>query len=365
MSCPNDSTCSRRSIETENCNGESVAPCTQMLSSKDQLESPHRLLIVIVNFRTSSLTIDCLASLEADITVLPDAKVVVVENASGDGSLDRLQSAVSQRGWSRWVRVDPLDQNLGFAGGNNAAIAPAVIEAPDTRPDFVLLLNPDTIVLPGAIVELLQFLEAHPQVGIAGSRLEGIDGIPQCSAFRFPGVFSEAISGFRLGLLSSMLNRFVVAPPIQASAHRTDWVAGACMLVRREVIDRIGLLDQKYFMYYEEVDFCLRAARAGWPCWYLPSARVVHLVGQSSGVTSNEGQTRRLPKYWYQSRRRYFVKNHGRLYALATELAWMVGYLTWKARCWIQRKDVPTVPFRIVDSMRWIVWPLLGMRQGE
>ncbi|NJL30319.1 MAG: glycosyltransferase family 2 protein [Phycisphaerales bacterium] len=119
------------------------------------------------------------------------------------------------------------------------------------------------------------------------------------------------------------------------------------------------MLDEGYFMYYEEVDLCLRARRAGWECWYVPAARVVHLVGQSSGVKQNQDNLKPLPRYWFDSRRRYFQKNHGRGYALITELAWMIGHLTWCLRSRLQRKSSRPTPGRVRDSLRFVVWPLV------
>ena len=113
-------------------------------------------------------------------------------------------------------------------------------------PDYILLLNPDTVVRPGAIVELLQFMEASPKVGLTGARLEEPDGTPQRSAFRFPTVLGELENGVRLGVLTRLLSRNVVAPPVSAEASRADWLSGACLMVRREVFDAVGLLDEGY-----------------------------------------------------------------------------------------------------------------------
>src|SRR5262249_24939007 len=159
-----------------------------------------------------------------------------------------------------------------------------ILAAPNP-PDYVLLLNPDTVVRPGAIRPLIDFMERHPEVGITGCRLEYPDGEPQRSAFRFPTIWSEFEGGIRVGVLSKLLNREVVAPRVSDEPHPTDWMAGASMLVRRAVFDDIGLMDEGYFLYFEETDFCLRARRAGWPGWYVPASHVVHLVGQASGVT--------------------------------------------------------------------------------
>jgi hypothetical protein len=300
-----------------------------------------RVLIVIVNYRSASLAIDSLRSLAPEIAAMGGpsvARAVVTDNASGDDSVERLTRAVRENHWGDWATIQPLARNGGFAYGNNEAIRPA-LASPDA-PDYVLLLNPDTLVRPGAIAALTEFMDAHPDPGIAGSRLEDPDGTPQRSAFRFHTVFSELEAGLRLGVVSKALRRYVVAPPVPQGGEplKVDWVAGASMIVRRAVFDAVGLMDEAYFMYFEEVDFCLRAARNGWPCWYVPASRVVHLVGQSSGVTDTKRVTKRRPKYWFDSRRRYFLVNHGAVKTVLADLAWALGFATFRTRQFLQRK---------------------------
>lgn len=305
-----------------------------------------RLLIVIVNYRTAGLTIGALESLEGEVGPL-DARVVVVDGCSGDGSAETLAEEVRRRGWSAWARVMPLQENRGFAFGNNAAIRPALLE-PDA-PEMVLLLNPDTVVRPGALAAMTAFLQTHPRAGIVGPRLEELDGTPQRSAFRFHSVLGEFERGARLGPVSRVLHRWVVAPPERDQAHRTDWVSGACLLVRRNVLEQVGLLDDGYFMYYEETDLCRRAARAGWECWYVPPARVAHLVARSSGG-------RPIPVHCLESRRRYFVKNHGRVYAAAADAAWACGHLLWRVRRALQRRPEIDPPRMLSEFLRHSVF---------
>lgn len=291
------------------------------------------LRIVIVNYRTPGLTIDCLASLEPELVNLPGAKVVVVEGGSGDDSAAQLADAIAQHDWSAWVTLDVRNENAGFAGGNNAAIVPALAESP--APEFILLLNPDTVVRPGAIHELLKFMEANPAAGLAGSRLEDPDATPQQSAFRFPSVRSEFETTIRFGPVSRLLKNKLVALPVSDTPHRCDWLAGASLIVRREVFDAVGPLDTDYFMYFEETDFCLAAQRAGFQAWYVPASRVVHLVGQASGVTVKNDTAKpakRRPAYWFESRKRYFVKNHGKRVATLADAVWIVGFALWRTR---------------------------------
>jgi GT2 family glycosyltransferase len=310
-----------------------------------------RLSVIIVNYRTGGLVIDCLRSLAAEVGRAPDFRVTVVDNASGDGSASAIWEAIRGGPWHDWAGVVALENNVGFAGGNNAVLRP-VLASPEPPP-YVLLLNPDTVVRPGALRALVDFMEGHPEVGIAGSRLEDPDGTPQRSAFRFPTLASELEGGIRLGLVSRLLHRRVVAPPVQREPHPTDWVAGASMIVRRAVFESVGLLDESYFLYFEEVDFCLRARRAGWSCWYVPGSRVVHLVGQSSGVTDTKRPPRRVPPYWFASRRHYFEKNHGRLYTLSADVTWTLAHGLWRLRRRLQRKPDTDPPHLLGDFIRF------------
>lgn len=308
------------------------------------------LLIVILNYRTPNLTIDCLRSLVGEVKSLPGIRVVVSDNASGDGSVEQIDSAIKTEGWHEWVSLMPLERNGGFAFGNNAPIRAALESA--NPPRYVLLLNPDTIVRPGAIGTLVEFMDSHPNVGIAGSRLENPDGTPQRSAFRFHTVLSELEDGLRLGIVSKLLEKSVVAPPVPEASIQTDWVSGASIIVRREVFEQVGLLDEEYFMYYEETDFCWRAKKAGWNCWYVPQSRIIHFVGQSSGVHDPNLPAKRLPQYWFDSRRRYFLKNYGWLSAFLADTVWSLGYILWRLRRVIQGKPDNDPPHLLEDFWR-------------
>ena len=265
-----------------------------------------RLLIVIVNYRTPELTVDCLRSLAPQIA--DGMRVVITDNLSGDDSIEKIGRAIDFNDW-KWAALIELHRNGGFAFGNNAAIETALKSG--EPPEYVLLLNPDTVLQDDAIEALLDYMDRHKDVGIAGSRLEDPDGTPQISAFRFHTIASEFERGLRLGIVTKLLSKRIVTPPVPTTEIETDWVAGASMIIRREVFEKIGLFDEKYFMYFEEVDFCLKAKRAGFKIGYVPSSRVVHLVGAASELSDARKHRKRRPTYWFDSRRRYFVKNHG------------------------------------------------------
>jgi GT2 family glycosyltransferase len=226
------------------------------------------------------------------------------------------------------VELSLAERNGGFAYGNNWAIRPAL--KTEHPPQYILLLNSDTEIFPSAVRALLEFMDSHPDVGIAGSSFEYPDGTDWPIAFRFITVWSELEQGLRLRIASQLLKNHIVARTMEKKIAPIDWVAGASMIIRRDVFEDIGLMDEGYFLYYEEVDFCLRARRAGWPCWYVPQSHVMHIAGQSTGVTARNQKPRRLPAYFFESRRRYFVKNFGLGYALAADLAYGVSHALWR-----------------------------------
>lgn len=287
------------------------------------------ILVAIVNYRTAPLAVACLASLVGEVAANPGTRVTVVDNASGDGSAAEIAAAISANGWEDWAALVESPVNGGFAAGVNVALRPA-LAAGDA--DLFWLLNPDTEVRPGALAALAGFLRARPKVGIAGSALDLADGTPWPYAFRFPTIVSEFEHGLRLGPVTRLLGRHVGLRRMGVEAARVDWVSGASMMVRREVIEAVGLFDEDYFLYFEETDFCRAADRAGWECWYVPEARVMHIAGQSTGLAGTGPTRQRRPGYWFEARRRYFVKNHGLAYTAATDIAWLAANATWRAR---------------------------------
>ena len=306
--------------------------------------------MIVVNYNTAGLVIDCLDSLAREAAGR-GMRVIVVDNDSPDGSAARVAGAIASRGWAGWAEVLPAGRNGGFSAGNNAALR--VLLADPDPPEFLWLLNPDTVVRPGALGELVAVLDAHPRAGLAGSRLEAPDGTVSRSAFRFPGVAAEFESGVRLGLVSRLLSRFLVAPPPRDRAHTSDWLSGASVLVRREVFEQVGLLDEGFFLYFEDVDFCRRAWAAGWECWHVPESRVVHLEGQATGMNGGERPARRVPPYWLAARRRYFVKHHGHLTAWVASLAWALGHASWRVRRRLQAKRDTDPPRLLEDFVRY------------
>ncbi len=320
----------------------------------------HRLLVVIVNWRSPDLVVECLRSMVEEVASIEGCFVCVVDNASGDGSAETMEQAISANGWRDWACVVRSDRNGGFATGNNLGVRE--MRNRGLRPEYVLLLNPDTLVRPNAFQVLLDFLESHADVGIAGGRSEDPDATPQECCFSFPGMVSEFSTYFGLGLFDRLARRSLARPGIPEVPTEVDWVSGAHMMIRWRVFEDIGLMDEGYFLYYEETDFTLRARRAGWRCWHIPQSRIVHLVGQSSGLSSRDARPPRRPGYWFESRRRYFVLNHGCLYAAITDGLVLIALTLSRLRSLVQPRINSGPPRFFRDLMSYS--PIL-FRRGE
>ena len=305
------------------------------------------VLTVILNWRTPEMT---LQSAEAAVAAMEgiDGGITIVDNDSGDGSFEKLQAGVAAKGWPR-VQVLQSGRNGGFGAGNNHGIRAGL--PPDHpgagRPDYVYLLNSDAFPEPGAIRALLNHLESHPQTGFAGSFIHGDDGAAHRTAFRFPSALGEFESHIRFGPVSRLLHRHIVAQPIPQATTRVDWLAGASLMMRQDVLDRIGLFDETFFLYFEETDLCRRAAQAGWPTDYVVESRVMHIGSVSTGMR----RWQRIPGFWLDSRLHYFGKNHGRIGAILATLAATTGGALWQLRRLIQRKDAQDPPHYLMDML--------------
>jgi hypothetical protein len=310
--------------------------------------------IAIVSYRSAELTIGCLRSIDAErSTPGVRVRVIVVDNASGDAPA--IAEAIEANTWSSWVTLVRAPRNGGFAYGNNLAFRIAREEGP---PNYFHLLNPDTLVRKGAIGALVRFLETHPSVGIAGSSFENLDGSDWPIAFRFPSILSEIESGLQISLASRLLQRWVVAVEMSSEPQPVDWVPGASMMIRPTVFDAIGGFDETYFLYFEETDFCLRAKNAGFPTWYVPESRVMHIVGQSTKVTVRNVALKRLPSYWFESRRRYFEVSYGTTRAVAVDLVALLAHAVGHLKRIAQRRKDRAVPYFLRDlALHSALWP--------
>jgi hypothetical protein len=266
-------------------------------NKQDASQYPPTLTVIIVSWNTIHLLRACLESLAA-ASLAPQMEVIVVDNASSDGSAAMVEHAFPS------VRLLRNSENVGFARANNQAIC-------YSRAPFVLLLNSDTVVPPHALAHLLEFMQQHPEAGACGPRLLQPDGEPQ--AFAFGG---DPTPGY---LLRRGLVRLLLRRPLHnwhtTQVQPVDWVSGACLLVRRAAIQQAGLLDEHFFMYFEDNDWCLRIRHCGWQVYYNPQVAITHIGGQS--LAQNPAARRA----YYHSLNYFYSQHYGTLARLWLRVA--------------------------------------------
>lgn len=258
------------------------------------------LSVVIVSWNVRDDLRECLRSLWRDGEGLA-MEVIVVDNASTDGTAEMVRQEFPQ------VRLVVNERNLGYTKANNIGIRLS-------RGKFILLLNPDTVVHKGALRALLACAEAHPEAGIIGTKLLNPDGSLQRSARSFPdigaGLFRNTLLG-RLFPNNPFVRRYLLTDFGYDAVREVDWVSGAAMLVRREVFERIGLLDEGFWAYCEDVDFCWRAKQAGFAVLFCPDAVITHKIGRSSDQKLAACLIQHHKSMW-----RFYLKNYRQRYPL-------------------------------------------------
>lgn len=293
------------------------------------------LSIIIVNWNTSGLLLQCLNSIYQAGSCFT-FEVIVVDNGSSDDSVSMVMKHFPG------VILIRNDQNLGFARANNQALLRG-------KGRYFVLLNSDTIVLPGAIDILVEAADRNPELGVVGPKLLNMNGTVQKSWASFPTLLSELL-GRNFGFRQPVANF--------PSAYEVDWIMGACMLVRAKTIEEVGRLDEDYFFYSEETDWCFRIKKKNWKIWYLTSAEIYHLGGGST----NRGSLAQLVRL-YQGKLLYFEKYHGSFMTTLLRFGLAIGntlgvirrviFLNWRDR---------ESAFQRIANQSKLVWCLLRNR---
>jgi len=269
------------------------------------------LSIAIPSWNTRDLLAQCLDSVYGSSAGL-DFETIVVDNASGDGSADMVAA--------RYPRVKLIRNrvNLGFAAACNIAFK-------HSAGRHFLLLNTDTIVLDNALRSLVDFMDDHPDAGAAGSRLLNRDGTLQRSCSRFPGLMTELFDALYLSKLfprSRLFGCYSMSYWDFGDVREVDFAGGSCLIVRREAIEEVGLLDESFFMYTEEADLCYRLWEHGWKVYHFPGAEVIHLGGESARRYGGD-----MLLHLYAGRNKFIRKHRGNTAAAAHRLIVALGAL--------------------------------------
>jgi hypothetical protein len=272
---------------------------SQTLGGKS--ESVPDLSISIVNWNTRDLLDDCLKSAKKSCAEI-DHEIIVVDNSSSDGSADMVAD--------KYPDVDLVRSriNLGFATANNVAFK-------HSRGRYFLLLNSDTIVLDDALPAMVSFMDDHPDAGAAGCKLLNQDGSLQRSCSPFPSLMTELFDALYLSKLfpkSRVFGSYAMSYWGFNETREVDFAGGSCLILRRDAVKEVGLMDESFFMYTEEADWCCRLKQKGWKVYFYPGAQIVHLGGESSKQYGSD-----IGLMLYSSRNQFLRKHRGRAYAAA------------------------------------------------
>jgi N-acetylglucosaminyl-diphospho-decaprenol L-rhamnosyltransferase len=273
------------------------------------------LSIIIVNWNTRDLLAQCLDSVVRN-PPSGESEIIVVDNASTD------DSSAMVRHWFPAVRLIENTRNLGFVGGNNQAL-------PLTCGKYILLLNSDTIVLSDALVRMVSFMDEHPDAGVVGGFVLNPDGTPQACFWDFPTIVSETAYAWGLDSRQPFLCWFGPRLGFKQDFLQVGWVLGATLMIRREALTQVGLLDENFFMYSEEVDWCYRVRQAGWKNYVLGAARIIHFGGQSSKQIPAP-----MKAELFRSKVKFFRKHQGAGAAALMEFVFAASIFT---RQWMYR----------------------------
>jgi len=259
------------------------------------------LSIIILNYKTRGLLKQCLKGIR--LFNLPlKYEIIVVDNASNDGTAEMMKEEFKE------VKFIQSEFNRGFSAGNNLGIKEA-------RGKYLLLLNPDIAVLNNAIFKMYQFMEANPKIGLAGPKLLNPDGTIQMSVKRFPSFWAHLYRRTPLGKLPfarRVIREYLMMDWDHKDSRPVDWVLGGSMIVRREALDKVGLLDERFFLYFEDVDWCRRFWQAGWQVYYIAEAEMVHYYKRESAENPGLGGLFKFPtRAHIASGIKYFVKYLG------------------------------------------------------
>ena len=274
------------------------------------LSSSPTLSIIIVSWNVCELLRACLRSILDGRGDLP-LEIIVVDSGSKDGSVEMIRETFPV------VKLIARSDNVGFPKGNNLGLAQA-------SGQYLLLLNPDTEIVGDALTTMIDYMEQHPRIGALGPQLLNPDGTVQSSRRRFPTLMTAFFESTWLQGMApqKLLRDYYVLDVSDEETAMVDWVTGACLLTRCEIYKQVGGLDEDYFMYSEELDWCRRIKDAGWDIVYSPTAQVLHHVGKSS----EQAVTHRHINY-QRAKLRYFRKHHGHLAATALRIFLLMNYV--------------------------------------
>ena len=285
-------------------------------------------LIITVNYNTALLCEHLINSICEHVLPSNQIRMVIVDNDSKDGSFEQLEAFIFNN------KIEFIDlvknTNNGFAGGNNAGIRHALQQ--NLNFDQIWFLNPDTLVHKDTYRALSDVL-MDDRIDCAGSQLLNSHGDIQPSHFNFPNLVTEISSGLRFGMFDKVCAPFLLKRQRTTGVTRCDWVSGASFMISMKFFIQVGLMDEQYFLYFEEIDYFYQAKQLGLVTCHVPQSKITHIEGASTNIhgTQNTRPPRRA-KYWFDSRRRYVLKNYGKASLIIHDTFFIITYSFWLMR---------------------------------
>lgn len=297
--------------------------------------------VIILNYGTPDMTIASAQSVLPQIESL-GGELVIVDNCSPDNSAAQLSQWAETLGSDQAVTLVLSPVNGGYAAGNNLGIEAGSAE-------FYVLLNSDTIVRPGAIAALLDAMQRDPNIGLAGPQMLDEQGQPAISRFRHPRPLSEFVEATGLDFFYRKFRHAVVPVMADEDDSEIEWLGFPCVMLRGAMVNALGKLDDRYFMYFEDTAYCRKAHKAGWTLKYCRDAAVEHFCGKSSNIEDHAAAHRRLPPYYYASRTRYFKSHYGTGGYIVANLLWYLGRMVNFGRALALKPPKKTCAWRAKD----------------
>ena len=289
------------------------------------MEAVKKVAVIIVNYNAGELLAGNLRRIVDSAGDTIKLHLFIVDNQSTDGSFDALKQRIAAEMLSETVTLILAEKNGGFAYGNNVGLKAALDSS--FSPDYFYLLNPDAYTLPKAIDQLIAVSSTYMENCLLGSTLHNEALEPRTSAFRLPSIISEFQRGAHIGVIDRVFSKSIVAMPLKDTVFECDWVSGAGFFFSRDVFNKIGYMDDGYFLYYEEVDYMHHAKKLGVKILSVPESKIVHIAGVSTQIVGSKTENKPMPIYWYNSWHRFYFKNFTGLYAICCGLAWIKGRL--------------------------------------
>jgi N-acetylglucosaminyl-diphospho-decaprenol L-rhamnosyltransferase len=307
--------------------------------------------IVTVTYRAEAFISVYLRSLDALLRSCPCFRAVIVDNCSPDKTLSVIDAHVGSSPYSDRIKIIRCQSNLGFGSGCNLGASS------DRDADYYWFLNPDTSFSADSANALLDRLSQAPSLAACGSVLSGPDNHYLSGAFRFPKAATVFLNQAGIGYLSKLFYGSQLVYPLPAADHEVDWLSGASFLIRRDAFWAVQGFNEAYFLYFEEVDLFLRLNRAGFKFGTCKDSVVFHDAGASTGVGRAElvDVIPRLPRYWYDSRRYFYISNYGYLYATWVDVALISGQLLQQIKNFFLGRKTKKPRYFLSDICRYAI----------